>query len=186
MTYVLSYVVCLMSHLMSDVICSHGFGLCLAFRIGDTRKCVPIEAARISSTSNSYLKVAQHYNSAQDSKLIFLCANNGIPQRTCSAVDSEVLKYLRRIHYRKLESQHTIQKGYGDCVVAPPIQGHVPSIVQATACFVRATRDRFVKDWQATASQVQIYCLRLVPPLGRAYRIYLLEPHFPRLITISA
>ena len=30
------------------------------------------------------------------------------------------------------------------------------------------------------------YCLRLVPPLGRAYRIYMLEPHFPRLSTISA
>ena len=27
----------------------------------------------------------------------------------------------------------------------------------------------------------QNYCLRLVPPLGRAYRIYMLEPHFPRL-----
>ena len=38
--------------------------------IGDTRKCVPIEAVRISSTNDSYLKVAQHYNSAQDSKLM--------------------------------------------------------------------------------------------------------------------
>ena len=74
--------------------------------IGNTRKCVPIEAVRISSTSDSYLKVAQHYNIAQDSKFIFLCANNGIPQRTCSAVDLEVLKYLRRIHYRKLENQN--------------------------------------------------------------------------------
>ena len=27
--------------------------------------------------------------------------------------------------------------------------------------------------------------LRLVPPLGRAYRIYMLEPHFSRLNTAS-
>ena len=31
MSYLMSYDLCLMSHLMSDVICSHGFGLCLAF-----------------------------------------------------------------------------------------------------------------------------------------------------------
>ena len=30
------------------------------------------------------------------------------------------------------------------------------------------------------------YCLRLVPPRGRAYRIYMLDTHFPRLSTISA
>ena len=31
MSYLMSYDLYLMSHLMSDVICSHGFGLCLAF-----------------------------------------------------------------------------------------------------------------------------------------------------------
>ena len=31
MSYDISYDLCLMSHLMSDVICSHGFGLCFAF-----------------------------------------------------------------------------------------------------------------------------------------------------------
>ena len=56
--------------------------------VGDTRKCVPIEAARISSTSDSYIEVAEQYNSANDPKFIFKCVNNGIPQRTCSAVDS--------------------------------------------------------------------------------------------------
>ena len=73
--------------------------------VGNTRKCVPIEAARIRSTSDSYLAVAEQYNSANDPKFAFKCVNNGIPQRTCSAVDSTVLLYLRRIHYRKLEKQ---------------------------------------------------------------------------------
>ena len=56
--------------------------------VGNTRKCVPIEAVRVSSTSDSYIEVAEQYNSANDPKFIFKCVNNGIPQRTCSAVDS--------------------------------------------------------------------------------------------------
>ena len=36
MSYLMSYDLCLMSHLMmSDITCSHGFGLCLAFRTCD-------------------------------------------------------------------------------------------------------------------------------------------------------
>ena len=62
--------------------------------VGNTRKCVPIEAVRISSTSDSYLAVAEQYNSANDPKFAFKCVNNGIPQRTCSAVDPAVLLYL--------------------------------------------------------------------------------------------
>ena len=124
--------------------------------IGDTRKCVPIEAVRISSTSDSYLNMAQQYNSKKDSKFIFLCVNNGIPQRTCSAVDSEVLKYLRRIHYRKLEKQLNLQTGYSDCVVAHLLQdGCTPSQVKVTAFSVEVTWSKYVQDWRATASQVQ-------------------------------
>ena len=124
--------------------------------IGGTRKCVPIEAVRISSISDINLNMAQQYNSKKDSKIIFLCVNNGIPQRTCSAVDSEVLKYLRRIHYRKLEKQLNLQTGYSDCVVAHLLQDEcTPSQVRATAFSVEVTWSRYVQDWQATASQVQ-------------------------------
>ena len=72
--------------------------------IGNTRKCVPIEAVRTSSTSDSYIEVADQYNSADDPKFIFKCVN-GIPQRTCSAVDSAVMFFLRRVRCRKLEKQ---------------------------------------------------------------------------------
>ena len=73
--------------------------------VGDTRKCVPIEAVRISSTSDSYISMAEQYNSSKDPKFIFKCVNNGIPQRMCSAVDGAVLLFLRRIRFRKIEKQ---------------------------------------------------------------------------------
>ena len=69
--------------------------------VGNTRKCVPIEAVRISSTSDSYLQVVEQYNSAKDPKFVFKCVNNGIPQRTCSAVDSAVLLFFTKSSLQK-------------------------------------------------------------------------------------
>ena len=114
--------------------------------VGNTRKCVPIEAVRISSTSDSSLAVAEQYNSANDPKFAFKCVNNGIPQRTCSAVDSAVLLYLRRIHYRKLEKQLGLQKQYRDCAVAHLQRDSNYSFQQVTTCAVSATWSKYVNN----------------------------------------
>ena len=139
--------------------------------IGYTRKFVPIEAVRFISTSDSYLKVVQHYIRAQDSKFLFLRANNDIPQKTCFAVDSEVMMYLRGIHYRKLKNQIKNQKCY-DCVVAHLNQGPEPSIVQATVCSVMAAWNGYVEDWQAIR-QVKPKLLTIVVKLRGRMHTYL-------------
>ena len=44
--------------------------------VGDTRKGMPMEAVRISSTSDSYLEMTERYNSSKDPKFAFKCVNN--------------------------------------------------------------------------------------------------------------
>ena len=95
--------------------------------MGATRKCVPIEAVRISSTSETYLPLAESYKA--DPVFVSKCVNNGIPQRTCNAVDKAVLLFLRRVRNRELELKLAINKAFGDCVVQP---------VHAEACKMAA------------------------------------------------
>ena len=82
--------------------------------VGATRKCVPIEAVRISSTSETDLLIAESYKA--DPAFVFKCANNGITQSTCNEVDKAVLLFLRRVRNRELELKLAINKGFGDCV----------------------------------------------------------------------
>jgi len=120
--------------------------------VGDTRKCVPIEAVRISSTSDSYISMAERYNSSKDPKFIFKCVNNGIPQRMCSAVDGAVLLFLRRIRFRKIEKQLGLQRHLGDCAVSQ-LHHNVDSYSnQVTACAVSTTWCSYAKGWHALAT----------------------------------
>jgi site-specific DNA-cytosine methylase len=120
--------------------------------VGNTRKGVPIEAVRISSTSDSYLQVAEQYNSAKDPKFVFKCVNNGIPQRTCSAVDSAVLLFLRKVRCRKLEKHLKVQSQFSDAAVTHALHVFAHSFKQVTACAVEATWKHHVNKWQALAS----------------------------------
>ena len=122
--------------------------------IGNTRKCVPIEAVRISSTSDNYIEVAEQYNSANDPKFIFKCVNNGIPQRTCSAVDSAVMLFLRRVRCRKLEKQLGLPIQFSDAAVTHVLHGFATSFKQATACVVEATWRHHVNTWRAKTCHI--------------------------------
>jgi hypothetical protein len=135
--------------------------------VGNTRKSVPIEAVRLSSTSDSYIEMADQYNSANDPKFIFKCVNNGIPQRTCSAVDSAVLLFLRKVHCRKLEKQLNLPSQFSYAAVTHVLCDSAHSFKQATACAVEATWKHHVNKWRAYASH--IYDTILGDDTGWAY-----------------
>ena len=127
--------------------------------VGATRKCVPIEAVRISSTSETYLPIAESYKA--DPAFVFKCVNNGIPQRTCSAVDKAVLLFLRRVRNRELELKLAINKGFGDCVVQ-----HVHAEACKMAAVMAASRAfrAYADKWPAvTSQQTVIECVDSTP-----------------------
>ena len=61
---------------------------------------------------------------------------------------------------------------------------HIDAGLSSTPASVRGHSSSRLPRRESQAQQ-KIYCLRLVPPLGRAYRVYMLEPHFSRLNTAS-
>ena len=127
--------------------------------VGATRKCVPIEAVRISSTSETYLPIAESYKA--DPAFVFKCVNNGIPQRTCSAVDKAVLLFLRRVRNRELELKLAINKGFGDCVVQ-----HVHAEACEMAAVMAASKAfrEYADKWPAvTSQQTVIECVDSTP-----------------------
>ena len=106
--------------------------------------------------------VAQEQN-----KFIVKCVNNGIPQRTCSAVDSAVLLFLRKVHCRKLEKQLNLPSQFSYAAVTHVLRDSAHSFKQATACAVEATWKHHVNKWRAYASH--IYDTILGDDTGWAY-----------------
>ena len=73
--------------------------------VGDTRLAVPIESSRMASLSDSYIEWCSPFFDSRDPVNITTCINNGIPMRTCCAVDSAVHGFLSRISSRISEAE---------------------------------------------------------------------------------
>jgi site-specific DNA-cytosine methylase len=95
-------------------------------KIGPTRKTVPIEAVRWASHSDSLLPWIEGFTTdlQQPERDMFtlMCVNNGIPQRTCYALDREAITWLRRIKFRLMNFETAISnqgpmKSIADCTI---------------------------------------------------------------------
>ena len=66
-----------------------------------TRLTVPAEYVRAASQSDDYLEWCSKFADGDVDKFALLCINNGVPQRTSTAIDSQVMKILQKAELRK-------------------------------------------------------------------------------------
>ena len=71
--------------------------------IGMTRLTVPIEAVRIASVTHEYLEYIKQFGGSD--RFLFTSINNGIPMRTCTAIDTQLMR-VAEMWFNKPKNAH--------------------------------------------------------------------------------
>ena len=114
--------------------------------VGDTQLAVPIESSRMASLSDSYIEWCSPFFDSRDPVNITTCINNGIPMRTCCAVDSAIHDFLSRISSRNSEAEV--------CRGSVPNQEPVSSHISADATLMQLRNNGYTTGNGGTAIAV--------------------------------
>ena len=72
--------------------------------VGPTRVTTPVEVPRMASLPHDYRKFIQTFD--QSDRFLWLCVHNGIPLRTCNAIDTSILDVVKAWHLLQIGNNY--------------------------------------------------------------------------------